>query len=121
MWKMLWWYPNLPNNPIPFSFFENRKWVFQKYFTQRNRHAHTRAQSCSPHTYPLMSADALNFINHMKLHVNGKMADDREMIKRRNKSPLRLQRTKKSAILEILVYYIESGYNSPFTISRHGI
>ena len=38
---------------------------------------HTHAQPCSPHTYPLMPADALNLINHMKLHVNGKMADDR--------------------------------------------
>ena len=42
-------------------------------------HTHTRTQPCSPHTphtYPLMPADALNLKNHMKLHVNGKMADD---------------------------------------------
>ena len=37
--------------------------------------AHTRAYPRTPHTYPLMPADALNLINHMKLHVNGKMAD----------------------------------------------
>ena len=43
--------------------------------------------------------DALNLINHMKLNGNGKKKErekDRE-IKRRNKSPLRLQRTKKGA------------------------
>ena len=39
----------------------------------------------TPHTYTLMPADALNLINHMKLHVNGKIwkkGDDREMIER---------------------------------------
>ena len=47
--------------------------------------AHTRAYPRTPHTphtYPLMPADALNLINHMKLHVNGKMAEreiDREI------------------------------------------
>ena len=37
--------------------------------------AHTRAHPChshTPHTYPLMPADALNLIIRMKLHVNGK-------------------------------------------------
>ena len=37
---------------------------------------HTRTHTRTPHTYPLMPADALNVINHMKLRVNGKMADD---------------------------------------------
>merc|ERR1712218_281616 len=37
--------------------------------------SHTRTHSRTPHTYPLMSADALNLINHIKLHVNGKMAE----------------------------------------------
>ena len=41
--------------------------------------SHTHAITCkhphTPHTYPLMPADALNLINHMKLHVNGKMAE----------------------------------------------
>ena len=36
---------------------------------------HTRAYSHTPQTYPLMPADALNLINHMKLHVNGKIAE----------------------------------------------
>ena len=60
---------------------------------------HTRTHP-HPHTTmltPHISTDALNLINHMKLHVNGKMADTWYMMreKRRNKSPLRLQRTKK--------------------------
>ena len=41
-------------------------------------HTHTRTQPCSPHTphtYPLMPADALNLKIHMKLHVNGKTAE----------------------------------------------
>ena len=48
-------------------------------------------------SYPLMPADALNLINHMKLHVNGKIwkKGEREIDeKRRNKSPLSDQRTK---------------------------
>ena len=39
---------------------------------------HTRTQPCSPHTphtYPLMPADALNLKIHMKLYVNGKRAE----------------------------------------------
>ena len=36
-------------------------------------HAHPPVHTCThphtPHTYPLMPADALNLINHMKLHV----------------------------------------------------
>merc|ERR1712218_565002 len=44
--------------------------------TQPRTPMHTLpAHSHTPHTYPLMSADALNLINHMKLHVNGKMAE----------------------------------------------
>ena len=34
--------------------------------------AHTHAHPHTPHTYPLMPADALNLINHTKLHANGK-------------------------------------------------
>ena len=36
---------------------------------------YTNAQSHTPHTYPLMPADNLNLINHIKLHVNGKIAE----------------------------------------------
>ena len=32
----------------------------------------TRTHPHTPHKYPLMPADALNLINHMKLHVNEK-------------------------------------------------
>ena len=51
-------------------------------FSRRNSEnsSHTHAITCkhphTPHTYPLMPADALNLINHMKLHVNGKMVED---------------------------------------------
>ena len=51
-----------------------------------------RPNTPNTHTYPLMPADALNLINHMKLYINGKMVErkiDREIEKRRNKSPLR--------------------------------
>ena len=37
--------------------------------------AHTHAHMHTPHTYPLMPADALDLINHMKLHVKGKMEE----------------------------------------------
>ena len=53
---------------------------------------HTLAHPHTLHTYPLMPANALNLIICMKLHVNGKMVEreiDREIEKRRNKSPLR--------------------------------
>ena len=35
--------------------------------------AHTHTHLHTPHTYPLIPADALNLTNHMKLHVNGNM------------------------------------------------
>ena len=34
--------------------------------------------SRTPLTYPLMPADALNLIIHMKLHVNGKIGKRRD-------------------------------------------
>ena len=40
--------------------------------TPTHTHMHT------PHTYTLMPADALNLINHMKLHVNGKIWKKRD-------------------------------------------
>ena len=54
--------------------------------------AHTCAHPCTPAT-PHILADALNLINHMKLHVNGKMAErekDRE-IERKNKEGTRVR------------------------------
>ena len=50
-------------------------------FSRRNSEnsSHTHAITCkhprTPHTYPLMPADALNLINHIELHVNGKTAE----------------------------------------------
>ena len=37
--------------------------------------AHTRAHLHTPAHTPHIPTDALNLINHMKLHVNGKMAE----------------------------------------------
>ena len=50
--------------------------------------AHIRTHT--PAHTPNIPTDGLNLINHMNLHVNGKMADDRWWEnKGRNKSPLR--------------------------------
>ena len=47
---------------------------------------HTSTHPCTPmlyshtpHTYPLMPADALDLINHMKLHVNRKKGEERKI------------------------------------------
>ena len=41
----------------------------------------------TPHTYPLMptETDALNLINHMKLHINGKKGEERKIEDRKRK------------------------------------
>ena len=38
MYVMLWWSPSLICNPIFSPFFDNRKWVYQRYFSQGDRH-----------------------------------------------------------------------------------
>jgi len=40
--------------------------------------AHTRAHPKTPRHTPHIPSDALNLINHTKLHVNGIMAEERK-------------------------------------------
>ena len=72
-------HPRTPahNRTHPCTPAHTRKHLCTPVNTQAHLHtpAHTRAHPChshTPHTYPLMPADALNLIIHMKLHVIGK-------------------------------------------------
>ena len=69
------WVVSWTEKKIHIGYVLNLGTLFSRRNSENSSHtlAHTCAHPHTPHTYPLMPADALNLINHMKLHVNGKI------------------------------------------------